>query len=74
MHIFLLRPLIYMIVLPKPISAHIKKQSELSRYEQELFEEQLDRDDRREKLLYRYRDRSGEQYEGRADFIKKLNK
>lgn len=73
-HIFLLRPLIYMIVLPKPISAHIKKQSELRRYEQELFEEQLDRDDRREKLLYRYRDRSGEQYEGRADFIKKLNK
>ena len=74
LHIFLLRPLIYMAVLPKPIAAHVKKQSELNKYEQQLFDEQLDYDERQEKLMHKYRDRSGEQYEGRKDFLRKLNK
>ena len=73
-HLFLLRPLIYMIFLPKPISAHIKKQSELNAYEQKLFDEQLDYDERQEKLMYKYRDRSGEKYKGRRDFLRRLNK
>jgi len=73
-HMFIIRPLVYMIVLPKPISAHIKKYSELTTYERQLFEEQIDYDPHHEKLMYKYRDRSGEVYKGRKDFISKLNK
>ena len=73
-HLFLLRPLIYMIILPKPIAAHVKKSSELNKFEQELFEKQLDYDEHQEKLMYKYRDRSGEKYKSRKDFISKLNK
>ncbi len=73
-HMFLIRPLIYMAVLPKPIDAYIKKYSELNAYERQLFEEQLDYDPHQEKLLYKYRDRSGEVYKSRRDFISKLNK
>ncbi len=73
-HVFLLRPLVYMAVLPKPIDAYIKKYSELNAYERQRFEEQIDYDPHQEKLMYKYRDRSGEVYKGRKDFISKLNK
>ena len=73
-HIFLIRPLIYMAVLPKPIAAHMKKQSDLNKYEQALFEQQINYDERQEKLMHKYRDRSGEEYKNRRDFFRQLNK
>ena len=72
--VFLISPLIYMLYLPRPLSAHIKSSDNLNAYEQKLFEEQLNYDPRRDKLMHKYRDRSGEQYSGAADFWRKMNK
>lgn len=72
--VFLISPLIYLAVLPKPIRAHIKNAAELNAYEQKVFEEQLNYDPRQEKLMHKYRDRSGETYDGAADFWRKMNK
>lgn len=72
--VFLISPLIYMLYLPRPLRAHIKKSDDLNAYERQLFEEQLDYDPRRDKLMHKYRDRSGEQYSGAADFWKKMSK
>ena len=71
--VFLISPLIYMFYLPRPISAHIKQADKLNAYERKLFEEQLNYDPRREKLMHKYRDRSGEEYKGAADFWRKMH-
>lgn len=70
----LISPLIYKAVLPKPLCAHIKDSSKLNAYEKKMFEEQAGHDIHREKLMHKYRDRSGEVYDGMGDFIRKLNK
>lgn len=70
----LISPLIYKVYLPKPLGAHVKNSDELNAYERKMFEEQAGRDYHQEKLMHKYRDRSGESYEGVGDFIKKLNK
>lgn len=67
-------PAIYMAVLPKPLSRHIRKPVNLSAREQEMYNEHITRDTHQEKLMYKYRDRSGESYESMGDFIRKLNK
>ena len=72
--IFLISPLVYLAYLPKPLSAHVKKAEDLNAYEQKIFEEQLNYDPHQENLMYKYRDRTGEEYDGIGDFIKKLNK
>ena len=72
--VFLISPLIYLAVLPRPLSAHIKKAEDLNAYERKVFEEQLDYNPRRDKLMHKYRDRSGEEYKGAADFWRKMNK
>ena len=72
--VFLISPLIYMAVLPRPISAHIKDSAHLNTYERKVFEEQLNYDPRREKLMHKYRDRSGEEYKNAADFWRKMNR
>lgn len=72
--IFLISPLIYLAVLPKPLSAHMKKSEDLSAYEQRLLEDQLNYDPHHDSLMYKYRDRSGEEYDGMKDFISRLNK
>ena len=72
--VFLISPMIYLAVLPRPISAHIKKADELNAYERKVFEEQLNYDPRRDKLMHKYRDRSGETYKNAADFWRKMNK
>ncbi|MDO4868905.1 MAG: HutD family protein [Bacillota bacterium] len=74
LHLFVIRPLVYMAILPKPISAHIKSHTELNEYEKKLYDEQLDYDPHQEKLMHKYRDRSGEEYSSRRDFISRLNK
>ena len=72
--VFLISPLIYLAVLPRPLSAHIKSAENLNAYERKVFEEQLDYNPRRDKLMHKYRDRSGEEYKGVADFWKKMSK
>lgn len=72
--IFLITPLIYLIVLPKPIRAYMKNGHELNDYEKKLLHEQLNYNARRDKLMYMYRDRIGEEYTSRKDFLEKLNK
>ena len=74
MDFLVISPAIYMAVLPKPLSRHIRKPVNLSAREQEMYNEHITRDTHQEKLMYKYRDRSGESYEGMGDFIRKLNK
>ena len=72
--VFLISPLIYLMVLPRPISAHIKSSENLTAYEQKIFEEQLNFDPQQERLKHKYRDRSGETYDGIGDFWRRMNK
>ncbi len=72
--ILLITPLIYLIVLPKPIRAYMKEAHELNSYEKKLLHEQLSSDSRRDRLMYKYRDRSGEEYSSRRDFWGKMNR
>ena len=72
--VFLISPLIYLAVLPRPLSAHIKNVDELNAYERQVFEDQLNYDPRQERLMHKYRDRTGEEYKGAADFWRKMSK
>ncbi len=72
--VFFISPMIYLAVLPRPLSAHIKNADELNAYERKVFEEQLNYDPRHERLMRKYRDRKGEEYKGAADFWRKMNK
>ena len=72
--VFFISPMIYLAVLPRPLSAHIKNADELNTYERQIFEEQLNYDPRQENLMRKYRDRKGETYKGAADFWRKMNK
>lgn len=72
--VFFISPMIYLAVLPRPLSAHIKNADELNTYERQIFEEQINYDPRQENLMRKYRDRKGETYKGAADFWRKMNK
>lgn len=72
--LLLISPLIYMLVLPKPICRHIRKPENLNEVEQKMYNEHITRNEHQDKLMYKYRDRSREKYEGMGDFIRKLNK
>lgn len=52
--IFLLNPLLYFMVLPKPIRAHIKKIDQLSEAEKKLYVEEKNVNKQAEKILKRY--------------------
>lgn len=51
----LISPLIYFLVVPKPVRKHIKDVANLTPYEQKLREEQLGRNETAEKLLKKYK-------------------
>lgn len=51
----LISPLLYFIVLPKPIKAHIKKLEELSDYEKGLVEKEMAANPKADKILKRYK-------------------
>ena len=72
--VFFISPMIYLAVLPRPLSAHIKRAEDLNTYERQVFEDQLNYDPRQERLMHKYRDRKGEEYKGAADFWRKMNK
>lgn len=71
-HFLIIAPLIYMIVLPKPIKAHIRKISELTEYERERYETELGNNERVEKLLYKYRAADDENRKSYRDRIKNI--
>jgi len=48
-------PIIYMIFLPKPVAKHIKKITELTPYEADLYEKEQNTDERVEKILKKYK-------------------
>lgn len=48
-------PLIYMIVLPKPIKAHIKSVDSLTEYEKMLYDKEQDKNEMTDKLLKKYK-------------------
>ena len=48
-------PLIYMIVLPKPIAAHIKDVNNLTEYEQQLYEKEMAENGMSDKILRKYK-------------------
>ncbi len=54
-HLFVVAPLIYMIRLPKPINAHIKRVEDLNKAEFELYRKQMAEDPRFEKLMSKYK-------------------
>ncbi|HZK88050.1 MAG TPA: HutD family protein, partial [Anaerovoracaceae bacterium] len=53
--IFILNPLMYFIVLPKPIRTHIKKIEDLSESERRVYEEEKSSNKRAEKILKKYK-------------------
>lgn len=57
---FVISPLIYMLVLPKPIKAHIKRVDSLTEYERQLYESELAGRGRTDKLLRKYKYSRGE--------------
>ncbi len=67
LYAFVISPLIYMIVLPKPIKAHIKDVENLTEYELKLYEKELAENGMSDKILRKYkhsgRDTWDEDYE-----------
>ncbi|MBK5261967.1 MAG: HutD family protein [Peptostreptococcaceae bacterium] len=53
--IFILNPLMYFMVLPKPIRAHIKNIEDLSEFEKRIYEEDKSGNKRAEKILKKYK-------------------
>ena len=54
LHIFLIAPLIYWKLLPRPVSAHIKSVHELNPFEKMEHEKEIARDPHFEKLMNKY--------------------
>lgn len=72
--LFVISPLIYLAVLPKPLNAHIKDSRSLSTVEREAFERQAAYDPHNESLMYKYREREENDKIGLSDFLGKSKK
>ena len=55
LYALVISPLIYMIVLPKPINAHIKKVDSLTEYEMQLYLKEQGENEMTDKLLKKYK-------------------
>lgn len=60
LYALVISPLIYMIVLPKPIKAHIKDIKDLTEYEQKIYERELTENGMTDKILRKYKHSKGE--------------
>ena len=60
LYALVISPLIYMIVLPKPINAHIKKVDSLTEYEMQLYLKEQGENEMTDKLLKKYKYSRGE--------------
>ena len=56
--LFVVSPLIYLPFMPKPVHKHIKDLDKLTPYEQEVYESQLGRNERVEKIMKKYKNSS----------------
>lgn len=72
LHFIAVAPLIYTIVLPKPVKAHIKKISSLNEYERGIYEAQASCNERVDKLLKKYPSPDDENRESYRERIKNL--
>ncbi len=70
--IFLISPLIYFAVVPKPVRKHIKDIDNLTPYEQRVREQQLATNERLEKLLKKYKNSGRYEYDEDGNRIDKL--
>lgn len=69
LYVFVISPLIYMIVLPKPIKAHIKSIDSLTEYEMHLYENEQGGNDMTDKLLKKYKYSSGKGWDVEEESI-----
>ena len=60
LYALVISPLIYMMVLPKPIKAHIKKVDTLTEYEMQLYLNEQGGNEMTDKLLRKYKKSTGE--------------
>ena len=60
LYALVISPLIYMIVLPKPIKAHIKKVDSLTEYEMQIYLREQGENEMTDKLLKKYKYSKGE--------------
>ena len=65
----IISPLIYMLVLPKPIKAHIKQVDSLTEYERQLYEKELAENPATDKILKKYKHRKGEGWDVEKESI-----
>lgn len=75
LYALVISPLIYMIVLPKPIKAHIKKVDSLTEYEMQLYLKEQGENEITDKLLKKYKYSRGEGWDvGEESIFSKLKK
>ena len=72
LHFIAVAPLIYTIVLPKPIKAHIKKVTSLNEYERGIYEAQAAGNERVDKLLRKYPSPDEENRESYREKLKNM--
>ncbi|MEG0918864.1 MAG: hypothetical protein RSA49_00675 [Anaerovoracaceae bacterium] len=53
--VVVISPLVYLYFIPKPVSNHVKKFSEMSEYERAVAEEEINKNEKIEKLLKKYK-------------------
>ncbi len=61
--LFVLSPLIYLPFMPKPVHKHIKDIENLTPYEREIYEAELGRNERLEKVMKRYKNSASIRYD-----------
>ena len=61
--IFCISPLLYLLVVPKPVRKHIKDVANLTPYEQKVREKELATNDRMEKLMRKYKTTGRQRYD-----------
>lgn len=71
--IFLVSPLLYLLVVPKPARKHIKDIAKLTPYEQKVREKELATNERMDKLMKRYKTAGMQRYDkdGNAYMLEK---
>lgn len=75
LYVLLVSPLLYMLLLPKPIKAHIKKTNSLTEYERKLYEQELSENPLTDKIFKKYKYSGKEKWdEDYQSIFKRLKK
>lgn len=70
----LVSPFIYFVAVPKPVAKHIRDIDKLTPYEKEVRERQMNRNERVEKIVKRYKFTGTDEYDENGNRIDDLNK